>query len=115
MRARRIVLPIVVASLLSGSAFGAAHDYLERSGPRYARGLVAADASVQESRRELKVVTFNIRYAREVERAIELLRLSEVLQEADVIALQEMDGAGVRRMAEALGLAYVYYPAAVHS
>ena len=94
MRAPRIVLPIVVASVISGPACGVAHNYLDRSGPRYAGGLVTAAASSQESRRELKVVTFNIRYAREVERAIELLRFCEVLREADVIALQEMDGAG---------------------
>jgi endonuclease/exonuclease/phosphatase family metal-dependent hydrolase len=62
----------------------------------------------------LRVVTFNIKYARQIDRAIGLLRAEGPLRGADIVALQEMDASGVEQIARALGLAYVYYPAAVH-
>lgn len=71
-------------------------------------GFVSAQAA-----HGLRFVTFNIKYAREIDRAIDLLRADGPLQQADVIALQEMDAQSVERIAAALGLAYVYYPAAV--
>ena len=60
----------------------------------------------------LRVVTFNIRYAREIERAIEVLQ-SDSLRGADVLALQEMDEAGADRIARTLGYNYAYYPASI--
>jgi endonuclease/exonuclease/phosphatase family metal-dependent hydrolase len=51
--------------------------------------------------------------AREVDRAIEVLE-SDSLRGADVLALQEMDEAGVDRIARAFGLNYAYYPASIH-
>ena len=62
----------------------------------------------------LRVVTFNIRYAKEAEGALAAIRADDHLRGADVIALQEMDAAGVDVIARGLGLSYVYYPAAVH-
>jgi endonuclease/exonuclease/phosphatase family metal-dependent hydrolase len=62
----------------------------------------------------LKVVTFNIRYAIHVDRAIVLLRDREPLRGADIVVLQEMDAPGVDRIARALGDDYVYYPGAFH-
>jgi len=59
------------------------------------------------------VVSFNIRFAREIDRSIALLRESAALRDAEVIALQEMDAPGVDRIATALGCEYVYYPAAL--
>jgi endonuclease/exonuclease/phosphatase family metal-dependent hydrolase len=61
----------------------------------------------------LRVVTFNIRLAKEIDRAIQVLQ-GEQLRGADVIALQEMDPAGTERIARALGLNYVYFPSAIH-
>src|SRR5262245_110773 len=110
MRARRISALIVIAASV-GSATGClrARNYLDRHGPRYTGSFVKAQPEPG-----LKVVSFNIRYAREIDRAIDLLRTNASLRDADVIALQEMDRTGVERIAEALGLAYVYYPAARH-
>ena len=62
----------------------------------------------------LRVVTFNLEFSREVSRAIRLLRDEPALHPADLVFLQEMDPAGVRRIASALGMGYVYYPATVH-
>jgi endonuclease/exonuclease/phosphatase family metal-dependent hydrolase len=57
------------------------------------------------------VVSFNIAFAREVDSAIALLTSEPALRGADVILLQEMDEKATARIADALGLGYVYYPA----
>jgi endonuclease/exonuclease/phosphatase family metal-dependent hydrolase len=62
----------------------------------------------------LKVVTFNVRFALEAERAGALLGGHDRLRDADVVVLQEMDAPGVARIAAALRMSAVYYPAAVH-
>ncbi len=61
----------------------------------------------------IRIVTFNIKLARRIDPAIEVLR-SDSLRGADIIALEEMDDAGVDRIARALGLNYVYYPSSIH-
>jgi endonuclease/exonuclease/phosphatase family metal-dependent hydrolase len=71
-----------------------------------------APASVDSSA-SLRVVTFNIKESREIDRAIEVLR-SDSLRDADVVALQEMSESGVDRIARALRLNYAYYPAVIH-
>jgi endonuclease/exonuclease/phosphatase family metal-dependent hydrolase len=62
----------------------------------------------------LRVVTFNLRFAREVKRAIVLLRGEPELAHADIVLLQEMDGPSTARVARALGMNAVYYPAVRH-
>src|SRR5262245_2391245 len=84
-------------------------NYTDPAGPRFAlQAHSAADPSA------LKVVTFNIRYSREIDSAIVVLMQDPALRDADVIALQEMDEDGVQRIAKALGMSYVYYPAVHH-
>jgi endonuclease/exonuclease/phosphatase family metal-dependent hydrolase len=61
----------------------------------------------------LRVVTFNIKESREIDRAITVLQ-SDSLRGADVVALQEMSESGVDRIARALRLNYAYYPAVIH-
>jgi endonuclease/exonuclease/phosphatase family metal-dependent hydrolase len=73
----------------------------------YAAPIAPADAS------RLRIVSFNIKLADQIDRAIEVLRTGE-LANADVISLQEMDEAGTERIARALGLKYVYYPGSIH-
>jgi endonuclease/exonuclease/phosphatase family metal-dependent hydrolase len=89
-----------------------AHNYLDADSPRYAGGPgdAARDPSPDGS---LRIVSFNVAYARRITEAIAALR-AEPLRGADVIALQEMDAAGTASIAEALGLNYVYYPASRH-
>ncbi len=58
----------------------------------------------------LKVVTFNIEFALEIESAIEELGTDENLKGADVIFLQEMDEVGTDAIAKELDYNYVYYP-----
>jgi endonuclease/exonuclease/phosphatase family metal-dependent hydrolase len=71
-----------------------------------------APASVS-SKASLRVVTFNIKESREIDRAIAVLR-SDSVRDADVVALQEMSETGVDRIARALRLNYAYYPAVIH-
>lgn len=62
---------------------------------------------------EVRVVTFNVKYSIHVDRAIEVLRESDSLRGADIIALQEMDDAAADRVARALRMNYVYLPATI--
>jgi endonuclease/exonuclease/phosphatase family metal-dependent hydrolase len=86
-------------------------NYTSSAGPRYAGYLTPHRAYVPAS---IRVVTFNIQFARHIDSAIALLQSSEPLVHADIITLQEMDASGTRRIAAALGMSYVYYPATLH-
>ena len=99
---------LVLAVALAGCA--TARNYTDPDGPRFA-GQFAGTPSV----RPIRVVSFNIKYGRNVTGAAELLRSDPRLKDADVIALQEMDETGVEYLARTLGLNYVYYPAAMRS
>jgi endonuclease/exonuclease/phosphatase family metal-dependent hydrolase len=59
-------------------------------------------------------VTFNVKWGRHVERAADLFWRPGPLRDADLVVLQEMDRAGTRRLAAALGFGYVYVPSAIH-
>lgn len=106
MRLRRtcvLVLALVPASCAT------ARNYPDPAGPRFAGTFAAA-----EHARPIRVVSFNVKYGRNVTGAAALLGGDVRLKDADVIALQEMDDKGVECLARTLHLNYVYYPAAVH-
>jgi endonuclease/exonuclease/phosphatase family metal-dependent hydrolase len=111
LRKRATRAALVVAAALAWSC-AQARNYTDPAGPRYAGSYLPAAAAPRTG--PLKVVTFNIRYAIHVDRAIVLFREREPLRDPDVVALQEMDAAGADLMARALGDAYVYYPGAFH-
>lgn len=99
-----------VAALIALVCCAPAKNYEDPKGPRY-----AGEASPRPAAKgALRVATFNIRYALAVDKAIEALREDGDLRSADLVLLQEMDAPGVERIAEALGMSWVYYPAAVH-
>ena len=100
---------LLVLALLATGACSNALNYADPAGPRYAGGFGGADADPA-----LRIVTFNIKFSREIDRAIALFQKNHDLQNPDIIALQEMNNAGVDRIARALGMSYVYYPAAFH-
>jgi len=105
MRCARAVL--VVCALLLGCATG--RNYTDTSGPRFAG--IAASAPAVDS---LRIVSFNLHFSEQVEEAIALLREHPQLRDAQIVALQEMDEVGAERIATALGMHWVYYPATVH-
>jgi endonuclease/exonuclease/phosphatase family metal-dependent hydrolase len=80
-------------------------------GPRYAGSPQASRPTDHADPTRLRVVSFNIAFARQVDSAIALLSSEPALRDADVILLQEMDEKATARVAEALGMGYVYYPA----
>jgi endonuclease/exonuclease/phosphatase family metal-dependent hydrolase len=62
----------------------------------------------------IRVVTYNVQWGKHIDRAINVLTTRTPLPDADIVVLQEMDPNGTRRIAEALGMSWVYYPASVH-
>jgi endonuclease/exonuclease/phosphatase family metal-dependent hydrolase len=101
--------PIALFAVLAASCAGPLN-FRDASGPRYT-GCCVPPAAMGDS---LRVVTFNIQYALNVERAVTLFERTPELRDADVVFLQEMDVVGTRQFAHALGYNYVYYPATVH-
>ena len=108
--------PLALATLLLVAAGCAkAVNYPGPSGPLHTVTRAAAPfPPPPPGRGPLRIVSFNVAYAIEIERAIEVLLLSEPLRGADVVALQEMDAPGTERIARALGMNAVYYPSGVH-
>jgi endonuclease/exonuclease/phosphatase family metal-dependent hydrolase len=106
---RRRAAGLLVLALFATGACSNALNYADPAGPRYEGRFAGADADPA-----LRIVTFNIKFSREIDRAIELFQKNHDLQNPDIIALQEMNNAGVDRIARALGMSYVYYPAAFH-
>lgn len=98
----------LAASVALGSC-AAPHNYVDPGGPRYAGCYTAAPDTA-----EIRVVTFNIKFSVEIDKAIALLKSDPDLKDADIVLLQEMDAPGVHQIAFALGMCYVYYPATVH-
>src|ERR1041384_4413084 len=88
-------------------------NYPSALGPRYA-GAPAPAATLKADGRVLRVVTYNVQWGKNVDRAINVLQTRAPLPDADIVVLQEMYAAGTRRIADALGMSWVYYPAAVH-
>ena len=85
-------------------------NHLKPSRLRYAGG----HSSGRSETEALRIVTFNVKFARHIDRTVELLSGSDTLQGVDILALQEMDEQGVDKIARRLGLNYVYYPAVIH-
>jgi endonuclease/exonuclease/phosphatase family metal-dependent hydrolase len=106
--AARTVLLLTLAAI-AGCRTG--RNYVSPEGPRYAGSPRAGRATDSLDSTRLRVVSFNIAFARQVDSAIALLSSEPALHGADVILLQEMDEKASGRVAEALGLGYVYYPA----
>lgn len=101
----RCASALAVLVLLGGCA--TFQGYLDPEGPRYAGG--AGRAADPEP--GIRVVTFNTQYASHIPLVIQGLRDHPALRLADVVALQEIDSAGVEAVATALGMRYIYYPA----
>ena len=107
MLARNLLL---AALLLAGCA--RATNLLDPSGPRFT-GEYALLGRDTLATGPIRIVTFNVKLARRIDRAIEVLR-GDSLRGADILTLEEMDDRGTDSIARALGLNYVYYPGAVH-
>ncbi|HEY0996914.1 MAG TPA: endonuclease/exonuclease/phosphatase family protein [Gemmatimonadaceae bacterium] len=101
------------AALVVAGACRTGVDYDEATAPRQVSHVTPVPAPATPPA-AIRVVTFNVAFARAIDSAIAVLRDTPELRGADVILLQEMDGDGTRRIAEALGMSFVYYPAIHH-
>lgn len=100
---------VLLAALLAACAT-TMRNYSDPAGPRYT-GAVPVLTPEHDT---LRVVTFNVKFAEHVNRAVALIRATRALRQPDVLLLQEMDEDGARTIAAQLGLGYVYYPATLH-
>ncbi len=103
----------IVATTLAGCA---ATSYLDPDGPRYVGQWAPVDSVRAAPARTapLRIVSFNIAFAVEIDSALVVLRSEPALQRPDILALQEMDAPGVERIAHALQLNSVYFPSGLH-
>ena len=104
----------IAALTAAASACTPGINYSRLDGPRYAGTAPALLASHAAAGPDLRFVTFNVKYGEQVDSAITVLRSTPELQTPDVVALQEVDARGTERIAAALGMEYVYYPATFH-
>jgi endonuclease/exonuclease/phosphatase (EEP) superfamily protein YafD len=86
-----------------------AQNYLDPAGPRYAGDHAGPPPAPGD---ELLLVSYNLANAEAIDRAIAVLSAPPLVG-ADVLLMQEMDAPGCERIAAALKLRYVYYPASV--
>jgi endonuclease/exonuclease/phosphatase family metal-dependent hydrolase len=114
MRLNVVTAALVGAAVLGGCARGV--NYLRPDGPRYAGGVLhpIRAGSGGGAARAIRLVTFNVQWAAQVDSTIALLGQTPELEGADVVALQEVDAAACERIARALDMRYVYYPATRH-
>lgn len=98
-------------SLVAAAGCRTGRNFVSPDGPRYAGGPQGSVATGHSDSTRLRVVSFNIAFARHVDSAIVLLTSEPALRHADLFLLQEMDEKATARVAGALGLWYVYYPA----
>ncbi|MFL5495065.1 MAG: endonuclease/exonuclease/phosphatase family protein [Gemmatimonadales bacterium] len=106
---RPVLGSLAAAALILGCA--PTTNLLNPDSPRFSGNYATPAADTTPP--QLRIVTFNIKLARRIDRAIEVLR-ADSLRDADILALEEMDDTGVDRIARALRLNYVYYPGSIH-
>lgn len=104
---RMLILCVVVLCLSCGTI----PNYLYPNGPKYT-GQYALQQ--KPAKATITVVSYNIKFAKKIPEAIDDLSEIDVLKDADIILLQEMDPGGTEAIARALRYNYVYYPASVH-
>jgi endonuclease/exonuclease/phosphatase family metal-dependent hydrolase len=99
-----------VVSLVLAAGCATVSNYEDPAAPVYTGGSPAGG----QGGPSLRVVTFNLKWGRHVDRAADLFSRPGPLRDADLLVLQEMDRAGTERLARALGFSYVYVPSAFH-
>jgi endonuclease/exonuclease/phosphatase family metal-dependent hydrolase len=108
---RRLAAALVAAA---GLGCASATNYLDPKAPVYSYAREAAAAAAPAASAPLRVVSFNIEYGIEIERALAVLRGTAALRDPDLLSLQEMDAPGTERIAKALRMNALYFPSGVH-
>jgi endonuclease/exonuclease/phosphatase family metal-dependent hydrolase len=110
MTSMRSALAIPVLAALSLGACASAQNYTDPDGPRHE----TRHGRAPEPDGILRVVSFNVKFAVKVDEAIAVLRDTPALREPDILALQEMDAEATERIARALEMNSIFFPAAIH-
>jgi endonuclease/exonuclease/phosphatase family metal-dependent hydrolase len=113
--ARTLIRPaalVLILVFVAGCRTG--RNYASPEGPRFAGQPSPTSAGERGAPDTLRLVSFNIEFSLHIDSAIALLQSDPVLRTADVFLLQEMNDQATERIARALGLWYVYYPAIYH-
>lgn len=84
-----------------------ARNYADPVSPRYAGAARIVDTPPGSD--TLRIVSFNIEYAKETGRVARVLGTAARLRDADIILLQEMTAPATRLLADSLHMRYVYY------
>ncbi len=108
---RRLRLACSVLVLVCAAGCAAGINYNDPAGPIF----VGPQTIATRTSTGLRVVTFNIAFAKHLDRAADLLTRPGPLKDADVLLLQEMDAPATESLARTLGMNYVYVPAVVHA
>lgn len=87
-------------------------NFTNEDAPRYFDNGISK--SPPREHNSFKVVTYNIRFGKRSTIAADALRQDKALKNIDAVCLQEMDVIGVERIAQALKMNYIYYPAVLH-
>lgn len=111
-RALRVRLGAALLPLAAAAACAPTVNLLHPGLPRFEGRYASADPPPATGA-PLRVVTFNIKMSRLIDRALAVLD-DERLRAADIYSLQEMDEEGVERIARHLRLNYVYFPSVIH-
>ena len=110
MSRKRLAAVLLAAA---SAACATATNYLDPKGPLHEFRREGEPPAAPGST-PIRVVSFNIEHAIEIDGALSVLREVEPLRHPDVLALQEMDAPGTERIARALGMNAVYFPSGVH-
>jgi endonuclease/exonuclease/phosphatase family metal-dependent hydrolase len=121
MHLRSLALVLLLPSL---GACAHGMNYTDPAGPRFSGGPAATTAPASAVSAEparaaarpgrIRVASFNIAWAKRTDEAITLIQADPELARADLFMLQEMDEASAARIAKALDMHFVYYPATLH-
>jgi endonuclease/exonuclease/phosphatase family metal-dependent hydrolase len=106
------VRPFGVLLLIWTVACHTGRNYTDPAGPRFAGRPPPSIPRGDVTR--IKVVSFNVEFSQHIDDAIALLENEPVLRGADIVLLQEMNERAARRISDALGVWFVYYPAIYH-
>jgi endonuclease/exonuclease/phosphatase family metal-dependent hydrolase len=88
-----------------------ARNYRSPHGPKFSGSFVQSVPSIKDS---IKVISFNLKFSRQIKQAIKEFRNFSDLHGADIILLQEMDESGTDSIAKILHYNYIYFPATLH-
>jgi endonuclease/exonuclease/phosphatase family metal-dependent hydrolase len=107
---RSVCAPLLAATLFVGCT--RTINLLDPASPRFT-GQYAVQGQSPGATGPIRIVTFNVKLGRRIDRAITVLR-GDSLRGADIVTLEEMDDRGTDSIARALHLDYVYYPSSIH-